>query len=245
MSWLHHVLNHLPIAFSALAATLLVIAWARPGETLAVASRGVVHLAAASAVVTSVTGLLSAGHVVETGVDPASVDLHRIVALGGTLLAVIASGLIWIGAKQGRRGAAAPLIAKIARARSLMAILAAGAIGIAGHFGGDMLHPGLAPWSSEPHHHGPAGEGRVDENHAHTGHSAVVDDAVPAPPTELPPGFATPQAAPSESAIPTAPRTPAPAARLPAARPAAPTSATVKPPATPERPEHEHSGHQH
>ncbi len=159
MPWLHHILNHFPIAVSALAAVALVIAWVRPGDAIARASRWTVYLTAASAILASGTGLFSAGHVIEMGAEPASVELHRNLALGGTLLSVLAAASMWIDAKRRHRGAATlALIASVG---------ATGAIAVAGHLGGDMLHPGLAPWSNEPHHHGPAEAADPGGGHAH------------------------------------------------------------------------------
>ena len=50
-----------------------------------------------------------------------------------------------------------------------LTVLAAGIVAVGAHAGGEMLHPGLAPWSKERHTHGPAG-------HAHEhGHEPEHD----------------------------------------------------------------------
>ena len=96
MPWLHHILNHFPIALAQVAAIALVVARLRTGEPLATASRWLVYLSALSALPVAATGLLSAGHVVEMGGDAAKIALHRDWAgLSGD--GMISMGLGWRG----------------------------------------------------------------------------------------------------------------------------------------------------
>jgi uncharacterized membrane protein len=87
----HHVLLHFPVALSVLAAALHCVAAWRDDHVLRRFARFVVYLAALGAVIAVVTGLVSAGHVVEQGGDATAVVRHRNAALlAGALL--LASG---------------------------------------------------------------------------------------------------------------------------------------------------------
>jgi uncharacterized membrane protein len=139
--YLHHVLIHFPIAFGLAAAVCSVMAL-RSDERWWWGERLAANAAAALALTAVVSGLLSAGHVIEMGGDPAQIATHRNVGLGATGLMLAAVVARWLGPK--RR-----LLAVI------VSVLAVAATAVAAHLGGDMLHPGLAPWSAAPHHHGP------------------------------------------------------------------------------------------
>ena len=232
MAWLHHILNHFPIALSPLAATLLIVALVRPTETLVAGSRCLVYLAAAVALPTLATGLLSAGHVIERGGDAARVALHRNAALGATVLQVFASASVWFGVKRAHRGAAV--------FGAVASVAAAGSVAVAGHLGGDMLHAGLAPWSKEPHHHGPAEPTGSGSDHAHPEHPAPAADVWEQPEAEpAPTSSALSSAAPRTSAS-----TPASAVPGTASRPQ-PARLPVRKPQPAPAGHDDHSGHQH
>jgi len=160
--YLHHLLLPFPIvlALVTLASRLAALRgderWAWLSRTAALAAAGAAALAAAS-------GLLSADHVIEMGGDPAQIARHRNLALGATAFLAIAALLIGASKR---------------RARGVIgAAIAAVAVTVAAHFGGDMLHPGLAPWSDAPHHHGPS----PAKSHAPPAPPAVSGEERPPP----------------------------------------------------------------
>lgn len=185
MPYLHHLLVHFPVAFSLAAAIGALLAmraeerWGWLGRIAAIA-------AVAAAVLTAVTGLLSAGHVIEMGGDAGQIARHRNLALGAT-------GLL----------AVSVLVMRFSKRRALgvtSAVIAAAAVGVAAHFGGDMLHPGLAPWSEAPHHHGPFSPTPQKE---HSEHPATAGEkSAPVPAVAVP-------VASSAAADPSAPPKPA------------------------------------
>lgn len=173
MAYLHHVLIHFPIALSFAAAVYVVLSWMRPQGAWASSARLAAYFAAGGAIVSAATGLLSAGHVIESGVPAAVVAVHRNLALGATALLVLSAVLVRVGAGKGR-----DVLGKIGAGVGLVGAIV---VTTAAHYGGDMLHPGMAPWSGEKHSHGPAGSaGRHD--HAADDHGATIpaSDASPA-----------------------------------------------------------------
>ena len=180
--YLHHLVGHFPIALSAVAALFVVIGWVRPTDSWRAAGQLLTVLAAASGVVAIATGLGSAEHFVEAGGDAQKVALHRNLALGAGALLVLAALFTW-------RGVRAPG-ALVARVGGVLTLVTAAAVSVAAHFGGEMIHPGLAPWSSAPHRHGaaPLGDAHVydharhpDEAPPRAGSRAGVDGGAPTP----------------------------------------------------------------
>lgn len=187
MAYLHHTLIHFPIAFTLLAALLVVVTLLRPKAVAPAAARLVAHLAALAAVAALITGLLSAAHAIDGGLDAAKVALHRNLAIAATIITVAAALLAWRGA----RSDTGPL-PKIGAAVGMIAALA---VTLAAHFGGDMVHPGLAPWSTGGHSHG-AMMGSVDSGGQRDAgapdavdaaiHARDAESGVDAAPTKLP-----------------------------------------------------------
>lgn len=178
MAWLHHLFLHFPIALSAAAALFVVIGWVRRrDESWQAASRLTAYLSAGSGVLAIATGLASAAHFVEGGGDAAQVAFHRNLALAAGALLLLAAALTW-------RGTRAPQ-ALAARAGSVVTLVVAAAVSLASHFGGEMLHPGLAPWAEGPHHHGPVAGGGMDmhdDGEAPHGPGAPAAGSTPTPP---------------------------------------------------------------
>lgn len=161
MPYLHHVAIHFPIALGMLAALACVLGWIR-GGWFRDGRRLLSYLVAFAAVVAVTSGLLSASHVVGE-IDVASVARHRNVALIAASIASLTALIGFVGARRAR----GPLV----KTSEIGSLLTATALGLAGHFGGDMLHPGLTPWSTEPHSHG------MKHEHA----AAHGDDRTPMP----------------------------------------------------------------
>ena len=173
MPYLHHVVIHFPVALSLIGALATLIAWFRRDAFWTDAQRRLAYVTALAAIVAIMTGLLSAAHLLEDGaVADAVVLFHRNIALGGTGLAVLTALVAFVGHRQSSAG--------LALASQLGTLVAAAVIGGAAHFGGDMLHPGMAPWSDKPHSHGvaaphghggaePDGDHDHDEGNAHAG----------------------------------------------------------------------------
>lgn len=144
MPYLHHVAIHFPIALAMLAALGSIVAWIR-GDWFRDARRLLSYLVTLSALVAATSGLLSAAHVAGE-IEDSKVARHRNVALTAASIAILTGLLGFVGAR--KRSSA------LVRTSEVGSIVTAAAIGLAGHFGGDMLHPGLTPWSTEPHSHG-------------------------------------------------------------------------------------------
>lgn len=176
--YLHHLLVHLPIALSLGAAVISAVAL-RGDDRWSWLARLTTASAALLAIVTAATGLLSAGHVIEMGGDPALIAKHRNLALGSTGLMLLAAAAVWLGA--GRRVSGV-----------IATGLAAAATATAAHFGGDMLHPGLSPWSAKPHHHGPFSVASHPRAAPAAPHSALGPSAAVPAPAAPPTSSATP-----------------------------------------------------
>lgn len=180
MAYAHHLLIYFPVAFGLLGALCVVLGWWRRDDDLwTVARRRLSYLAALAALLAIATGLLSADHLIEGGVPEATVARHRNVALvaGGLFVLVAIAG--WLGHRRD-----SPALGRLAE---LATLAAAAVVGGAAHFGGDMLHPGMAPWSDATHSHGvaaPHGHGAAepedDHGHEHAAGPAANDDAEPA-----------------------------------------------------------------
>lgn len=163
MAYVHHLIIHFPIAFATLAALLAVYGLIRSSNEWVRAASVLTMLTALVAFAAAASGLVAAGHFVEGGGDANAVALHRNLALGATALLVSAAVISWrttrAGAPSGSRAAGA------------VSILGAVVISAAGHFGGELLHAGMAPWSARPHTHGSTtGAGAGADAHADGGH---------------------------------------------------------------------------
>ncbi|MBK7580153.1 MAG: hypothetical protein IPI67_08120 [Myxococcales bacterium] len=145
MAYIHHLVVHFAISLAVIAAPCWLIAWRRQGDWLP-AARGLALAAAAASVIAAASGLLSASHVIEMGGDPERIAIHRNLALGGAAVMLLTAVLSFLDS---RRDAKRWLTVAAS-------VLAATGLSVGAHFGADMLHPGLAPWSREPHHHGPS-----------------------------------------------------------------------------------------
>lgn len=204
MAYIHHLVVHFAISLAIVAAPCWLIAWRRQGDWLP-AARGLALAAAAASVIAAASGLLSASHVIEMGGDPERIAIHRNLALGGAAVMLVTAVLSFLDS---RRDAKRWLTV-------VASVLAATGLSVAAHFGADMLHPGLAPWSREPHHHGPSAQAT---QHAHPDEGPAVGSAAARAPA-------------------------APAASAPAAiSAAAPAASGSSPPAVPP---HDHTQHRH
>ena len=171
MAYVHHLAIHFPIAFATLAALLALYGLVTASTAWVRAASALTYLTALAAVVAAASGLLSAGHFVEGGGDGGAVALHRNVALGSTAVLLVAALLSW---RATRAGAGAE-----SRGAAAASILGAVVISGAGHFGGEMLHPGMAPWSGKAHSHGPTSAAGADDGHGHS-HDPAASASSPA-----------------------------------------------------------------
>ncbi|MBK7583236.1 MAG: hypothetical protein IPI67_23945 [Myxococcales bacterium] len=173
MAYLHHLVIHFAIALAIVGVPCWLIAWRKQGSWLP-AARGLAYTAAAASVVAAASGLLSAAHVIEMGGDPERIATHRNLALVAAGIMVVAASLVW---RQERHSGKRWLVTGVFS-------LAAVSLAVASHFGADMLHPGLAPWSNVPHHHGPSSDGQHPHPDEHTagGVPLVTAPAMPSVP---------------------------------------------------------------
>jgi uncharacterized membrane protein len=177
MPYVHHLAIHFPIALASLAAALAMYAWVRKATEWERVAAIVAQLGALSAVVAAVTGLLSASHIIEGGVAPAVVELHRNVALAGTGLLILAALASYVAARSAKRAESEGRSGSPARLAGVLMLIAATAVGAGAHLGGEMLHPGMAPWSNKPHSHGmPGMPGMTGDPHGHGGDGADGHD---------------------------------------------------------------------
>ncbi len=229
MPYLHHVVLHFPIALTIASAFVHTVAWIRKDDTAFALGRVLVYLAAVSALVAASSGLLSADHVVELGGDARAIARHRNAALAFTAMVVVAAGASY--AWQRRSG---PYLGVAAHA---LPVVAAGLVGLAAHFGGDMLHPGIAPWSSAAHRHGAWGQAAPSSDggdHAPSAAAPAMDPTCEkGDPTPMPSGthHATQSSGVAASPPPPAPTTPP--ADLTAAPPSRPPPPDYQSPTTP------------
>ncbi len=187
MAWLHHLFLHFPLTLAPLAFLLLFYGRIRHDEPASKVGRLLTYLATLSALLAIATGLASAGHFVEGGGDAGTVELHRNLAIGAAAALLLASA--WL-----LRGRAQP--GTLARFALVMLATSTALVLAAGHFGGEMLHPGMLPWSGHAHMHGPRPTQpapSVDDT-AHGAHEGMLP-APAAPSTPVPP--AAPPASPT------------------------------------------------
>lgn len=165
MAYVHHLVIHFPIAFATLSGLLAVYGLVRSSNEWVRAASVLTYLTALVAFVAAASGLLAAGHFVEGGGDASAVALHRNLALGATAVLLIAAVVSWRASRPG-----APPGSRVAGGIS---ILGAVVVSAAGHFGGEVLHPGMAPWSARPHTHGAmpgvtgSASAHADDGHEH------------------------------------------------------------------------------
>lgn len=169
MPWLHHLFIHFPVAISALALGVALLALIRPATSTRQWVRGLVYITLLGAVLAVTTGLLSTEHFVMDGGDGLQVHAHRNSALLALALVSVTAVVAWLTRLSPSRISDAGL--------AILLLLTATAAGMTAHRGGAMLHEGLGPpWgdagSKHHHHHGA-------EPHADTG-------AIPAPDATLP-----------------------------------------------------------
>jgi uncharacterized membrane protein len=177
MPYIHHLATHFPIALASLAAALSIYAWVRKSTEWERVAAIIAQLGALSALVAAVTGLLSASHIIEGGVAPAIVELHRNVALAGTGLLIVAAIASYVAVRASKRAESEGRSGSPARLAGALMLIAATAVGAGAHFGGEMLHPGMAPWSNKPHSHGmPGMPGMTGDPHGHGGDGADGHD---------------------------------------------------------------------
>lgn len=164
MPYAHHLFLHFPIALGMVAALFAALAWARPDPRWTTMARSLAYLTLGAAVAAATTGLLSADHLLEDGADASKIELHRNLALAGVGAWAVAVALTWRASRaqaiaESGKSAASDKMAYAAT------VLAAGVVGLGAHFGGELVHPGMAPWSTEAHSHG-MGMSEHDELHA-------------------------------------------------------------------------------
>lgn len=200
MAWLHHLFLHFPLTLAPLAFLLLFYGRIRHDEPASKMGRLLTYLATLSALLAIATGLASAGHFVEGGGDAGTVELHRNLAIGAAAALLLASA--WL-----LRGRAQP--GTLARFALVMLATSTALVLAAGHFGGEMLHPGMLPWSGHAHMHGarPTQPAPSVDDTAHGAHEGMLQ-APAAPSTPVPP--AAPPASPTATSENVAPA-PAPA----------------------------------
>lgn len=167
MAYVHHLVIHFPIAFATLAALLAIYGLIRSSNEWVRAASALTYVTALVGFVAAASGLLSADHFVEGGGDASAVALHRNLALGATAVLIVAAVVSWRASRPG-----APQGSRVAGGIS---ILGAVAVSAAGHFGGEVLHPGMAPWSSKPHGHGAMADATANGGPDHHGGMAMTD----------------------------------------------------------------------
>ncbi|MBS2012581.1 MAG: hypothetical protein JST00_06835 [Deltaproteobacteria bacterium] len=157
MAYVHHLVIHFPIAFVSLAALVALVAVVRRDPARGREAAALLALATLAAVVAAGSGLLSAGHFIDGGGDAGKVALHRNLALGAAALTLVASVFAWRASRTGSGPSAVVAAASV---------VAAVVVSVGAHLGGDLVHPGLAPWSAQPHSHGaPAAGGAAADDH--------------------------------------------------------------------------------
>ena len=146
MGWLHHVVLHFPLALAPLGTLYMLWSFARreKSSVAATAARWTIYFGALSACITAATGLAAAPHLKEAGIHGPALELHRNVSLAAALVLVGAASYSFRCASR-RSTIRLPEVAA--------SCLGSVAVMIAGHFGGELLHPGMAPWSAAPHVH--------------------------------------------------------------------------------------------
>lgn len=210
MPWVHHTVLHFVLGLAFLPPLLGALTWRRDRGEWPRELRLVVYFTALSAIVAAASGLLSAAHVIEGGLDASKVALHRNLGLiaAGTWVAIGGATYLVAGGR----------VAIPYRGLTVASAIGTALVSLAGHFGGDMLHPGLAPWASAPHSHGPAPHHEMhDDGHDHDApatdaahthdHGAATDTAAAPDHDAHPPAAASdtphggmPEMAPSASA---------------------------------------------
>lgn len=145
VAYLHHVLVHFPIALGLLAAAMAVIGWRRCNDSFDRHWRIVVQVVAAMTVLAIAAGLLAAPHAEEAGLPLDKLFWHLLFGIAAGVSFVLAAAVVTF-----ERLRQVPRAVTLAR---MLTVIGAAAAGFAGHMGGDMLHPGMAPWSNEPHVH--------------------------------------------------------------------------------------------
>ncbi len=145
VAYLHHVLVHFPIALGLLAAVMAVVNRRRGTDSIDRHWRIVLQAVAGATVLAVVAGLLAAPHAEEAGLPLDKLFWHRLFGIAAGVSFVLAA--IFVTFERLRRVRRAMTLARV------LTVVGAVSAGFAGHIGGDMLHPGLAPWSREPHMH--------------------------------------------------------------------------------------------
>lgn len=145
MPYVHHTVLHFPISFGILAAALALLS-VNGNERWGQLYRITTYLAAVTVVLAAASGLLAAPHAIGGGLAKGNVASHRNLGLAGGVLLVLSTWLAW----RAHRRKSVVLI----RVAAAVSVLAAVVVSAGAHVGGDMLHPGLAPWSKEKHMHG-------------------------------------------------------------------------------------------
>lgn len=145
VAYFHHVLVHFPVALGLLAAAMAVVGWRRRNDTFDRYWRIVLQVVVAATVLAVVAGLLAAPHAEEAGLPLDKLFWHRLFGIAAGASFFLAAAVATF--ERLRRVPRAMTMARV------LVVVGALSAGLAGHTGGDMLHPGMAPWSNEPHVH--------------------------------------------------------------------------------------------
>lgn len=181
MGWLHHLVLHFPISLAPIGLLLMFFGRVRRDELTSKLGPLLTYLATAFAVLAIATGLASAGHFAEAGGETAMLEIHRNLAIGAGASLVVTSA--WMVRRRAEPSGFVPSALLLMLVVSTVLVLAAA------HFGGEMLHPGMLPWSGHAHTHGPRSTQPAPAN-VHGAHEAMQPPAARSTPS-LPPALTT------------------------------------------------------
>ena len=139
-TWIHHTILHFPIALLTTAALAHVLALVHRWHGWRITGGVALLLGTAAAIVAVISGVLAQERALAGGIPAAVINLHLTAAIIASSLAV-ATVVVWIAFAARRRLSVTGPAALVAA----LTVVAAGAVAVAGHFGGSMLHPGIAP----------------------------------------------------------------------------------------------------
>lgn len=145
--YLHHSFLHFPIALFILAGILAAFSLFRPSRFISDAVLLLLGAGLLTGLVAGISGLLSAGHLIEEGEATASVVAgHRNAALLALLFALASFLGLWrVRVKDTGKNSSMIVV-------NVLAILAAILITVAGDRGGRMIHPSVTPFEKKHTH---------------------------------------------------------------------------------------------
>lgn len=167
--YLHHALLHFPVALIALAGLLFLLGLAKRLKGLNEPAYTLLQLGVLFGILAAIPGLLSAGHIIEDGVDSAVVAGHRNAALLAVLVAGISLLILFLVRKE-------RMAARFNWVGKLLAVFAALLILLAADRGGRMIHPSIRPFATE-HEHEEIGSGHSHSGGETVGHHGEMGEA--------------------------------------------------------------------